>query len=120
MKILNTNKSTWGQVINLPIAGKTMIPGDGGEFEIDDEAGKLLVEKGHSDWTTKALIEEEKELNEDEPLKDDELKTLIAALDKMSVEELMEVAKSSNIKGYHLFKNKPEVLRTYIKNKLTK
>lgn len=128
MIILNTNKHFHGQVVNLPIAGATQI-GTDGTVEVSDEVGTLMVQNGGADWTTPELVKaaaeealkEQADANDDGNISAEEQSNLneaLAALETMSVDEMLDLAKSAGIKGYHLFKNKPEVLRKYIANKL--
>lgn len=138
MKLINVNRSTHGMTIKIPIDGKVEIDKDG-NVEVSDEAGKLLIANGGGDWTTKNLqkvkeakqklkkVEDEEEDETPPAAKKEvaateagELDVLLKALETMSVEEMLDVAKGAQIKNYQLFKNKPEVLRNYIKNKLSK
>lgn len=130
MKIVNKNKLFHGKVMNLPDIGAVTIGADG-EIDIDEKVATLLVTSGGDDWidpnakvTTKqeeaALAGEiaPKETGMLENVPDAQTTEMLAALDTMSVDEMLAVAEASGIKNYHLFKKKPEVLRNYIKNKL--
>jgi hypothetical protein len=106
----------------LPTVGETAIDAEG-QIDIEDTAlANSLIETGN--WTS--LEEEEpEEIGEgvDEELEDEEepednTPDVKALLDKMTLADMLKLAKESKVKGYEAHKGNAKALRAFLKTKL--
>ncbi len=65
-------------------------------------------------------IEEEPEEEPEEEFDNEDIAAFNATLDEMNLEELIEVAKKSDVPRWELFEEKESALRTYLKGQLSK
>lgn len=122
-----------GQKRILPELGEVDIPKDG-IIDVDNiELAQALIQ--HKNWDAAETLEEvpkkasnkkaakkvvEDEEEDDEDLEDDieDEEDISASLDAMTLSEMVEVAKSSAIKGWEKFQKNEKALRSFLKNKL--
>lgn len=105
----------------LPTLGETAIDANG-QIDIEDEQlANSLIETGN--WVS--LEEEEPE--EEEPEEDveqedeeeeDNTPDVKALLDKMTLADMLKLAKESKVKGYEAHKGNAKALRAFLKTKL--
>lgn len=132
IQVICKDKSFLGREINLPIHGLANIPEDG-IMEMTPEAAEVMVNGFGDSWryleeAMEAEVQKSEAANALESkkeqikgsFKDIDLPTLLASVDTMTVEDILALATQAGVKGHQMFKNKPEVLKTFVKNKLEK
>jgi predicted RNase H-like nuclease (RuvC/YqgF family) len=127
-----------GTILILPIIGETEIP-ENGIIELEDEVANLLLDGDNWEEVVEEEIKEELEEEEEEDdVEEEELEeeeeedgedgvgdeksedndSLNDKIDKLGLEDLINLAKESNLKGYNLFMKDVEKMRAFLKKKL--
>jgi hypothetical protein len=139
MKIKTTNEHIANAIVNFPIVGHQQITN--GEIDIQDDVAELLLQADDwdivSDEEVVTIPENTQELGESREAIEDISDKIVETpktkvikkkkkestddeLDGLSLEELLDIAKEGGVKNYHLFKNKPEGLKSLIRKSLSK
>lgn len=143
MKLKTKLTSMFGTKIVVPVNGEIEI-NENGEIEVEDQVGHLLLQG--EDWISldaknDSSDEEEEDLdaneedneedeNDAENAKNDasklnskkdgevEMSEFQTELGKMELQELVDLAKNSKLKGYNLFAKDASKMRIFLKKKL--
>lgn len=111
MLIKSKHPNFQNSTLNLPIVGETEVVN--GLIDVPKEVADLLL-GNPSDWEkAEAEVEADEELEEVEETEGD-------GLDKLSLEEMIEFAKTNGLKGYQLFSKDKEKMIAFLRKKLTK
>lgn len=118
----------FGTSIILPIAGEIEVSNQG-EIDVDQEVATLLLQG--TDWETSEsdqitddnsgtddLSEEEKKALEDSKKAGISDKEIEDALNGMDLDALVELAKTSKMKGYNLFAKDKSKMVVFLKKKM--
>jgi hypothetical protein len=121
-------KDIYEKVINLPIIGEVLVTKDG-EIEVDEYVAKLLLNgdnweivQGEEEKDENTQNHAGKTLNEggnEEEEEDYENEKINKQLEALSLEEMVNLAKESNIAGYNLFKSDEKKMRTFLLKKMS-
>lgn len=131
--------SMFGAKIIVPIAGEVEINAQG-EIDVDENVAHLLLQG--EDWHAPALAKSDDGGSDEDEEDDDkgenvaenaknnapatsatsekevELSEFEKQLDAMNLEELVDLAKTSKLKGYNLFAKDASKMRVFLKKKL--
>lgn len=133
-------KSIHGKNIILPLIGETLVNKDG-EIEVDEYVAKLLLngdnwsivqdeeeeaedeQKSDKNLSEDDQDEEEEDDNEEEDDEDDteteDEQKIKDHLETLTLEQMVDLAKESNLKGYNLFKSDEKKMRAFLLKKMT-
>lgn len=135
-------QAMFGLAITLPTIGETTVSKDG-IIEVEDEEIASMLLNGEN-WTQCDVIEEddtyeeEEDENDDENDQDEEEDTeedleddeeeddgqlsdeekILKAVETMSLEDMIQMAKDSKLSGYNLFKKDEKKMRVFLAKKL--
>ena len=133
LTLKSKEKSIYGKNINLPIIGETLVSKDG-EIEVDEYVAKLLLngdnwtlvqdeeeeEENDQDDAEKGLNEGEEEEEENDEEEEDEVdeQKIKDHLDTLTLDQMVDLAKESSLKGYNLFKGDAKKMKAFLLKKL--
>ena len=121
MQIQSTQAQFYGAKINLPIAGVVAIDANG-MVEVSEAVAAILLTSSN-DWVDPNATPDAEEIdaiNAEEGAEGVTPEQMIAAIDSMPMDELLEFCETTQIKGYKQMKKNEKALRALVKNQLAK
>lgn len=107
MKIRTTNETLFGSNTIVPIDGQISVDKEG-FAEVSSAAGEVLI-NGNSEWASAEEEEVEEEVDNS---------VLAASIAEASLDQLVQLAKDTKVKGWQAFKADEEKLRQFLLKKL--